>query len=107
LEARRRGEDVAQRQRLPAPPVRGEDAVVVAAGGSNRIGRHDRDRIEDAQVDVLHGALTLEPALARLRASACIAADEDRLRADGVREPQRLRDGIAAPDDEIAASLAE
>ena len=56
---------------------------------------------------MLRRALALEPALARLCVSARVAADEEGLCADRASEPQRLGDGIAAPDDEVGAPLAE
>ena len=98
---------LAARLLAPAPPVGREDAVVVAARGREVAGRDHGHTGEDLQLDPSARKRCTQPPLTLLRICAHVLAEEDRLGAGVLGDPDGLREDVATPDDEGASTLAQ
>ena len=80
---------------------------MVAAGGREVAGRDHGHAGEDLELDPGARERRAQPPLALLRVRAHVLAEEDRLGAGVLRDPDGLREDVAAPDDERCPTLAQ
>jgi hypothetical protein len=80
---------------------------VIAAVWSDRGWLYDRRTIFHPELDARALAFRRESLLPTACVGAHVLADEDRFGADVPAEPQGLGDGVAAPDHQIGAPLAQ
>ena len=103
----RGGERPRTRPRPPSAPVRGEDSIVVAAGGYELPGWDDGDPGERSQRDPGFPAGPLESRLPLVGVGADVLRDVDRVGSRVAGHVERLLHRIASPNQQLRAALPE